>query len=404
MKKVAYLIVQEEITNPIIQSQVINVLKDVYKKSGNRLLLVFFYRIELFRNLKKTNELRAGLKFDGIDSALIPFLSWRFPVNVFWVSLVIPQLLIGLVYIVRRYGIETLHCRSYNAGLIGAILKKFFDVKVIFDPRSPYPEENAAAGKWSEKGINFRFWKRAEAWIARESDTVIAISKPFSDYFLKTAPGTPVQLIPNNYFENTGENEKAGRKLNDEAGKYGCITLCYIGSLGQWNDPGVYLDFLSRLISEARHDIRARFIVMPGSMNILEKAIGHSGLDKRLFEVKHVLPEEVNGEISDCTAGLQLMKHEDDRLGIKVVEYLAAGLPVIVSKNVKGAAHVVETNDVGYIIDPDFADIAGAIGFIDKVLKDRIFWRDRCQTTAKRMFSTESVSERLLDLYEQVSI
>jgi glycosyltransferase involved in cell wall biosynthesis len=399
MKKVAYLIVQEDLAGPIIQSQVINVLKAMPKEARNRLALVCFYRIDYYLRSNDNNKLRVRLRSEGIDTIFMPFLSWKFPISLFLLPLVIPQLLIGLIYIVMRRHIEVLHCRSYNAGLLGAIMKTFINIKVIFDPRSPYPEENIAAGKWNKRSINYEFWKKAENWIAKKSDVIIAISQPFLDSFQRISPDTRMELIPNNYFDYTNNDIDKNESTNDTE-QSNSITLCYIGSLGQWNDPEIYMCFLKRVMAETLLPMRAKFLVLPDSMKILEKAILASELDEKLFEIKFVPPENVQSEISSCTLGLQLMKYEDDRLSIKFVEYLAAGLPVIVSGNVKGAAHIVKTNDVGFVIDPNLNNLSDLIDFIGQVAENKTYWRKRCQSVAENLFSTDSVSKKLFKLYE----
>jgi glycosyltransferase involved in cell wall biosynthesis len=405
MKKVAYLIVQEDLASPIIQSQVINILKAIPKSESDRFLLVCFCRIDYYFKSNNNFEVRARLKADGIDTVFVPFLSWSFPIGVFSLPLVVPQLLIGLICIVMKHHFEILHCRSYNAGLLGAAMKTFFKIKVIFDPRSPYPEENIASGRWSKRSINFKLWKKTENWIAKKSDVIIAISQPFMDSFKNIAPNTKVVLIPNNYsVYNNEEDTEINGSVANVMEQSSVLKLCYIGSLGKWNDPDIYLNFIKRIMeAEDKLPVKAKFLVSPEGIIPLKKSIKLSELDQKLFEVKWVPPEKVMNEISGCTVGLQIMKYKDDRLSIKFVEYLAAGLPVIVSENVKGAAYIVKTYDVGFIINSDFINLSNVLDFINQVAENKLYWRNKCQSVAQKLFSTESISIKVFELYKQVS-
>ena len=86
--------------------------------------------------------------------------------------------------------------------------------------------------------------------------------------------------------------------------------------------------------------------------------------------------------MADGTAGLQIMEHEDTRLSIKFVEYLAAGLPVLVAANVRGAADCVRRCGVGVVLDPDHANLEQALELVAASHADRAHWRDKCRRIA----------------------
>jgi glycosyltransferase involved in cell wall biosynthesis len=87
------------------------------------------------------------------------------------------------------------------------------------------------------------------------------------------------------------------------------------------------------------------------------------------------------------------------RLGVKVVEYLSCGLPVIVNSNVGGAAHVISVHDVGAVVD------LGHPASIDRLR--RLFqcapaMRERCRAVAESEFSVAASAARWVALYREL--
>jgi len=180
LEKLAYVVIREDLGGPIIQSQVIDVLNNIAQEESGQISLIWFFRVDyLFRRDKSIDEIRNDLHAKGIKLVAIPFISLGFPVSWYLLPFVLPQWLVGLLWVYLIKNVQIFHCRSYHAALAGVFLKFIFPIKVVFDPRSPFPEENIAAGRWKEGSINHRCWKNIEKLLCRKSDAVIAISAPF---------------------------------------------------------------------------------------------------------------------------------------------------------------------------------------------------------------------------------
>ena len=395
MDKVAYVVIREDIESPIIESQVLDVLSYISNKRSSKPTLIWFYRIDYFlRSFSRPGALKKRLGERGIKIVLIPFIAGKFPVSWFWMALVLPQWLIGLSWVWLRYGNNIFHCRSYHAAFAGILFKKLFNVKIVFDPRSPFVEENVAAGKWRQDGVSFRLWKIVERWVAKNSDAIIAISGPFTRHFREISPDTRVLFIPNSYSENPSVNyglEQGKKKM-----------LCYVGSLGQWNDPNVYLDFLRALNDRQASFSAVKFVIPSSSVALLEQSLRTKNLILPEFIITSVDRNDVLKEISCCTVGLQLMKRPDERLGIKFVEYLGAGVPVIASHNVKGAAEIIRDYGVGIVLEEDCKNLDEVIAFINKVAEERSYWRNKCRKVARNLFSLDIIATQITQLYDSL--
>ena len=399
-KKLAYVVVREDLDGSILQSQVIEVLGNLVKEQSERITLVWFFRIDyFFRGGRRINEIKKGLREKGIDMIAIPFVSLGFPVSWYLIPFVLPQWLVGLlwVYLVKKK--QIFHCRSYHAALAGVFLKFLFPIKLIFDPRSPFPEENIAAKRWKEDGINYLLWKKIEKLLCRKSDAIIAISAPFLESLKAIAPSSRFVMIPNNYPATFTKDDKTinGRSEGSEI-----VKICYVGSFGHWNTPEPYLQFLEDSTGGGKFSVEAKFIIQSQSLSFLEASLGKVKINPAKLTIVSSSQEDVIGHMSDCVVGMQIMSRPDDRLSIKFVEYLAAGLPVIVSDNVRGAADIVEKYEVGFVLNDDFSNKHDALQFIQNVANDRVYWRDKCRNLAEKLFSCNVVSKKLKSLYETV--
>jgi glycosyltransferase involved in cell wall biosynthesis len=271
-------------------------------------------------------------------------------------------------------------------------------IKIIFDPRSPFPEENLVPAIWGKAGLDYYFWKNAEKYICKESDVVVAISEPFKESLKRIAPSVKVVVIPNNYPKLFMEGGKVPVRYENCSNP---DQMCYLGSLGNWNAPAPYVRFLKYLVEHSQIVKGAKFIVPSENMGLVHHALQDSGLEKNV-SVLSVGQEDVVEHASDCIAGMQIMSRTDDRLSIKFVEYLASGMPVIVSENVRGAAYVADKLEVGFVLKSDMSNIDEAVAFISKVSSDRAFWRKRCVDTANRYFSPRVVADELVKIYESI--
>jgi len=155
-------------------------------------------------------------------------------------------------------------------------------------------------------------------------------------------------------------------------------------------------------IGDDRFSLGAKFIIQSQSLLFLKASLNVVKIDHTRLTVMSSSQGDVFGHISDCVVGMQIMSRPDDRLSIKFVEYLAAGLPVIVSENVRGAADIVKRHEVGFVLNDDFSNKREALQFIHNVAKDRMFWREKCKNLAEKLFSCNVVSKKLKSLYETI--
>lgn len=128
------------------------------------------------------------------------------------------------------------------------------------------------------------------------------------------------------------------------------IVFLYTGSIGQWNKIENYLTFFREFNS--RNPQSRIIICTTASKSKIDSIINTSyrSLIDKISVYFNVVIDELPKYYSQCDFGLQLMTKRDSRVGVKYIEYLAAGLTPIVSENVEGAAEISRKYNLGVII------------------------------------------------------
>ncbi|SFQ27299.1 Glycosyltransferase involved in cell wall bisynthesis [Desemzia incerta] len=391
--KVGYLIVREEIFSPIVKTQVIDILKSVNREKYE-IVLLWACRLDyMFKKKEEFNKVAAYLESYNIKVIRIPVLVLKFPLSKTQIHFLKMQLIYRLKKIIRINNINIIHARGYNAGYIAAkICETENSVKSVFDARSPYLTEINSTYKVKKHSKKYKTWEEIEKIILKKSDVSIATTHNFQDYLAKNSNNTIV--IPNNA-EVKSESQMT-KLCNAQSRK----SICYVGSIGYgWNDIRVYAAFTKKII-EKFPDINFEYYVMAQNINTVKKEFNKIGIPKDRYMVKNESPEKLHKKIAGCLCGLQIMARPDVRMGIKTVDYLSSGVPIICNKNAIGGKEVVDEHGVGVSFN-DEIDL-NVFNFIEKQLKGNSGMATKCLKVAEKNFSTKNVSKMYENLYSNL--
>lgn len=390
-------------------------------------LLNFLAPHTILNHREDLRQVREFLESSGIGFSVIPsFVPWPIPQLKFQKTSVgyrpyatwtkAAANLLGIVmwpvmfYYYIIHDVRIFHCRSYPPAYAAILFKKILPkTKVIFDPRSDFPEENVTAGNWEEDDKVFAFWKSAEQKILRESDSVACIAPSFVRSYRLIAPLMNGFLVPNNvdtqnFRRNKDVRMSIRRELNIAENE---ITICYLGGIDTfgWNRISTYIDAIKRFCSYGVK-IHFLFIVPSHSKAILDSELSGSDIEACVTTVS-VSNEDVPKYLWASDYGIQLHPRLTIRTGTKIGEYLAAGLPIIVNKNAVGATDLVNEGHVGIIIDGGDDE---ANNLHDKETlrslkrgEELAKWSTDVSNFAKGYFDNAEIAARYIEQYELVS-
>jgi glycosyltransferase involved in cell wall biosynthesis len=389
----------------LIKSQVIPVLASVSRNSPDLRLTViavwqpwvYFSQRRLVETMRKELE-KAGIGLRNRPLAILPSRFFLYDSRTLPILMVFVRLAFRLLGLGR---FDLVHARSYMAGYAAAALRSRCGYKLIFDMRSLMPEEYVTVGKWSLGSPTYRKWKEYERFTVENSDSHVAVSAPMKADADRICPSREAQLIYLNAdVERLGFDEKARAALRSECRWDDCFVLAYLGSMGfegEWNNIRNYAEYL-RLMEPILGAWRMVFVV-PRILPGFREALQGAGIpDDRVRFVQGT--GNLRSWLSAADAGMQVMSPGPDshtRFGVKVVEYLACGLPVIANSNAGAAADFIEANEAGIRLDPGSA--------FEETLARMLrtsYPRERLMSLARDTFSQAVIGRKYRDLYDRL--
>lgn len=385
---ICYVLYRENIFSPLVESQVLNNLYKISKKSVN-IHFIWLKRIDYYLRYKDDIEkTKSRMKNNGIVLHEIPIIVGKFPLGEAMSDFVFYQTRKKIINIIKDNDIDLVHTRGYDAGYLITRIRSHDSMSFfhVFDPRSPFLTEIQSTYGVKKNDNIYSFWKRVEREIVSNANVTVAISKMFYNY-LKQYNGK-IDIIPNNSEMDT--KESVINRINEN----GRNSLCFVGSLGYgWNNVKEYILFMKKVWDEFP-DIFFEFYLL--NQEIALKEFKEAGFSPQKYLIKTIPQNEVTRTISGCIAGLQIMSRPDSRLGIKTVDYLAAGVPVICNNNAQGAATIIGEYGVGWNIDEK------SISEVLIEAKNNTSLRIKSYEIAYSNFSTDVVSELYFRLYKKI--
>jgi len=419
---VVYLIAIEDVVrSPLIRSQVIALLKVMAARSGRRITLVALYPIaNWLRFRREIRLLRRELAEAGIALHVLPilFLTRLFYIPRRWLPLYLAQAWVAAVWIRFALRPSLVHCRSYPAALIGRWIRRWSGCPLVFDARALYPEEGASRIESGKTRLldeqDFALWKRLEGRLIASADAVAAVSQgmagiltdQYADVADRLFVAPACTSVPP--FAGLSAWRSACR---GELGLGDRLTAVYVGG---WVDRQA-LSSLFRALRDAMPAAAWHFLLLVSVADPQGLAAWLQGeLGPAVACTARAAPQ---GEVIRLLAGADLAvlpvwrpvgAGADDRyekvartiLSVKFTEYLAAGLPVIVSRWAGAAAEIVRAHDLGIVYDE--ASPQELAAWLARWQATRADFSTRAWQYARDHFAVDAVAARYGEVYRRL--
>lgn len=426
--KVAYITVGENITTPLLRRQLIEMIIEMKRSSQDLhiMLVSFFFPSNLISYRREIWEVRRTLRSEGVGTLFLPLLvPWPFPYFLFkktdvgwrpkivwtpgstrWLLVEVLPVLTFLLFI---FGIRVFHCRSYSPAYCVVQMKRLFHrIKVVFDPRSDFPEENVTAGIWGESSKAFAFWKRSEKAILENSEAIACIADTYRNHYMKVAPNANYFHAPNNvntekFYRSESERKRlrhALKVVNDE------LLFCYVGAMTSqgWHRASIYAHVVKQFRTlSLRHSFL--FLVPFCSREVLMKELeAANALDQCI--IIHPSYDEVPAYLSVADVGLMYLHRSKIAVGTKIGEYAASGLPTITNSNCLGAVELVTKHGIGTVVDLGVGDLDTLtepnFNLLVQRLKHIEIWGQEVRVFAEEYFSNGNIARTYLNKYNEI--
>lgn len=363
MRSILYVtLIEDPINNGILNSQVISVLRGVVK-AGHRVTLFSAPSKKLFskHSTEEVEEYKQKLSGIGIKffCSPIPVLS-NASIRFFLIPWLILFSLPALLFVAVNQKAEILHCRSYPASLVGMLVKILTGKKYIFDMRGVYPEEGEFLfSSWHKRSLNFRTWKLIEKFMLLTADHIVVVSDRFKQHVLSEYPAH-ADAIKNKIStivcgvapESIVNNDIPKASLHDP------IRLVYSGTLDGWTSPELLAKTYRQILE---HNTQHNFVLniyTTSNQELIHKAFNAEGIDSSKYFVQRLKADEVAAKLRQNDIGILVRESSvvnEVSFPVKLGEYLAAGLPVIINSALIGAGEFVLKHNVGVVLDESYS-------------------------------------------------
>jgi glycosyltransferase involved in cell wall biosynthesis len=388
--KLLYLTYNENVLESgILRSQVREMLEEITRQPGivKVRLLSFISPPLWFRQRKGYARLVHELRSKNID-----FRVRLMPAAQAWKWYCVPLFMVFCLPVLLSHilcsGFDIIHARGYAAGLLAMVSAKLTSVKFVFDPRGWYADEMVLNKTWASEGFTYRMWKWLELRLIRNCDAVVALTPRFKQNFIelgaKKAIFAPSRLNVRRFNEPAMKVERYNQ------------DLLFIGQMdADWNSPArVAKHFIS--MQKIIPNLKLRLIT-PKCSDYVRKVLDENGVARSDWSIESARPEEMPVRMSGSGLGLAMAYRPSGNWPMKFGEYLAAGVPVVVEKQI--GEHItgpVRRWRLGAVIDEDDPDSYHAV---DGILRDRAGYSERCLRYARLKLDISHTAKQYAKLY-----
>ena len=352
MRRAALYICYYNITEPLVQTQVVAYLREL-ARSGFEIHLLTFEKESLTQPHRLS--IRERLRRDGIQwSPMRYHAKPSLPATLY--DIICGSFKAATLCI--RYQIPLVHGRSHVGATMALVAKMLRGVKVLFDIRGLLADEYADVGHWTRAGFNYRLTKAMERVLFRRADALILLTEAIKADLMRTDPvlrerASDIEVIPccvqvERFVPNAEARRTERRRRNWD----GRRVLAYVGKLGTWYLVREMAQFFAAARQE---DDRFFFQVLTQSEpSPMRQALDDAGVPPEAFDIGQVEPEEVPRVLCAADAGISFIRSSYSKRSsspTKVAEYLAAGLPVVSTRGIGDCDAILARPNLGTTLE-----------------------------------------------------
>lgn len=357
------------------------------RKELSNPLLIGFLKIGAYFDSKKKQEIQKIFRQLDIRIFYIP----RIPI--------LSALIAGVILLMNK--ITIIHAVNYTAVVNAIIIRIVFRINYIYDYHGAIPEEMVYQGIWRPNGVKYRLSKCVEKKAFYSANSIITISnrsKKYIDSLIGDSNKT--RVIPCGikrdifYYDENIRNEcRKTLKIEDK------FVIIYNGSISPWNDYSKMMNLIKILM---RSDQTVVLIFLtPDPLVVVQKLMHDYSICESRTIVLNVLHQQVGKYLQSADLGLLIRKDSfvnEIASPMKFSEYIACGVPVLISNNVGDSTSIVNKNEVGFIYNDSYNNHK-YLEMIENIKKNRKQFADKCTKCAKELYDLDKQRKIYLELY-----
>ncbi|HEV8271818.1 MAG TPA: glycosyltransferase [Chitinophagaceae bacterium] len=275
----------------------------------------------------------------------------------------------------KKNKVDVIHSFCTPAGSIGYLLSIVSGATLVIDSYEPHATAMVETGAWKKDSVSFKLLFGLEKKLSEKASYIIATTKGMKQYAvenygveLKNFFVKPACISFEDFYprpKDVALLEKFG--LNDK------IVCVYAGKLG-----GTYLrdevfDFV-RSCYEYWGDSFRFLMLSEESDEIIQSQLKRTGIPANIIIKQYVVHKEIPRYLSLGDFGINpQVPVPSKRYGspIKNGEYLAMGLPIVISPGISDDSDIIAENGIGVVTNlQQIENMSAAVCDIDTLLKN----------------------------------
>jgi len=346
---------------------------------------------------KEVNEQvnRLGIIYTPIYSKNLPL---NF-VNKFFDFIHFPK---QLVKICRQNGINLIIARGAPAGSLAFLVWKKLKIPFAVESFEPHADYMRNAGTWSPFGLKYLMQKHWEQQQKKHAKLLISVSNNYAQKLqsegieIKKIAVAPCS-VDSQFFQYDEEKKAHYRKIWNWEDK---LVGVYAGKFG-----GIYEDELAFLLFAQifKHwgDKFRLLLLNNHSSSFIANRLNKYKIPQDRVRHLYSQPQEMPGYLS--AADFALAPYQSNATSkflspVKIGEYWAIGLPILMPKNIGDDSQIIENEKVGLTYSVKDGDFSNMLKAFESQLKQQVYKRENIQRLAKQ----HRTGQRSLDAYHRL--
>lgn len=314
-----------------------------------------------------------------------------------------------IIAIARLHNVSIIHGQALYSTKHILRAKPHLAAKVVFDVHGISPEEMEMAG---ESALRVECLEKWEEEALKAADLRIFVSTRMKSY-LEHKYGFanhPSVLLPCCvHVEKFGISEGERLEKRTQMGFTDKFVFLYLGTLSVWQWPEALFSLFSQVYREKRECLF--YLLLPrGDHSRAEELCRKYQLPPGSYLIEEKPHDEVGSFIGVADAGFLLRKaHPVNYVSspTKFGEYLAAGVPVIGTREIGDASKIIEKKNVGLLISANDGGVTSAtekdlLCFVDDVKWHRQQWSRRCRKASAELMDWNQKGVSLSEGYKSI--
>ena len=335
-------------SEPLGKSQVLEYLIDLKKEYS-----ISLYSFEKDLSEKTISELSSKMKNENIDWYHQKYTNKH---GIFSTIQQIYSSYQALKNLIKNNDIQIIHARSLIPVVIALILKKKYNIKVIYDIRGFQIDEKAEVGRLKKDSILYKTLKGIEHYAYKKSDSIVTLtyaSIPYISQFSKKEKITVIPTCANKeLFQRISTKDKKqfkqmlGYKETDK-------ILLHAGAVSNWYDFDSELKIVSQLM---KNNQNLHYLILNKSEhNFIWEKIKEYNIDSNRLKVLEVNFYDMYKYLNISDASIFIIKPTFSKTAsapTKFAENLACGLYSITNNGIGDMNKFFQENKtIGYSFD-----------------------------------------------------